>query len=148
MGENTELLQKAQAIFKIPLIVRQIQRLPFGTLIFSLLSTIFGNQPTYFLGIVKGIIKTRRQQGCMGRKDLLQLMMMAKDETTVDEVSRLTDEEIVPQSVLFLIAGYETSSNTLSFTAYFLATNLDVKEKLTQRSKTPWSPMLVFLSTS
>ena len=84
----------------------------------------------------------------MGRKDLLQLMMMAKDETTVDEVSRLTDEEIVPQSVLFIIAGYETSSNTLSFTAYFLATNLDVQEKLTQRSKTPWSPMLVFLPTS
>ena len=130
MGENTEMLQKAQAIFKIPLIVRQIERLPFGTLFFSLLSTIFGNQPTYFLGIVDEIIKTRRQQGFMGRKDLLQLMMMAKDETTVEGVSRLTDEEIVAQSVFFLLAGYETSSNTLSFTAYFLATNPDVQEKL------------------
>ena len=79
---------------------------------------------------------------------MLQLMMMAKDETTVDGVSRLTDEEIVAQSVLFLLAGYETSSNALSFTAYFLATNPDVQEKLTQRSKTPWSPMLIFLPTS
>ena len=128
--ENTKLLQKAQAIFKIPLIVRQFQRLPFGTLFFSFLGTIFGNQLTYFLGIVDEIIKTRRQQGFMGRKDLLQLMIMGKDETTVDGVSRLTDEVIVAQSVLFLLAGYETSSNTLSFTAYFLATNPDVQEKL------------------
>ncbi|XP_020602326.1 cytochrome P450 3A24-like [Orbicella faveolata] len=130
MGENTEMLQKAQAIFRIPLIVRQIERLPFGTLLFSVLGAIFGNQPTYFLGIVDEIIKTRRQQGLMGRKDLLQLMMTAKDETTVEGVSRLTDEEIVAQSVFFLLAGYETSSNTLSFTAYFLATNPDVQEKL------------------
>ena len=48
MEENTEMLQKAQAIFKIPLIVPQIERFPFGTLFFSLLSTTFGNQPTYF----------------------------------------------------------------------------------------------------
>jgi len=130
MGENTEILQKAQAIFRIPLIVRQIGRLPFGTLFFSLMGAVFGNQPTYFLGIVDEIIKSRRQQGLTVRKDLLQLMMMAKDETTVEGVSRLTDEEIVAQTVFFLLAGYETSSNTLSFTAYFLATNPDIQEKL------------------
>ena len=130
MGENTEILQKAQAIFRVPLIVSQIERLPFGTLFFSLMGAISGNQLTYFLGIVDKIIKSRRQQGLTGWKDLLQLMMMAKDETTVEGVSRLTDEEIEAQAVLFLLAGYDTSSNTLSFTAYFLAMNPDVQQKL------------------
>ncbi|KAL9967761.1 hypothetical protein ACROYT_G026053 [Oculina patagonica] len=57
-------------------------------------------------------------------------MMTANEETTVEGVSRLSDEEIVAQAVVFLLAGYETSSNTLAFTTYFLALNPDVQDKL------------------
>ncbi|KAJ7371316.1 Thromboxane-A synthase [Desmophyllum pertusum] len=130
MGENAEMLEKAQAQFKIPLIVRQIGRLPLGSYFFWLMGAIFGNQPTYFLGIVDEILKSRRQMGLTGRKDLLELMMMANEETTVEGVSRLTDDEIVAQSVIFLLAGYETSSSTLGFTLYYLAVNPDVQDKL------------------
>ncbi|KAL9967762.1 hypothetical protein ACROYT_G026054 [Oculina patagonica] len=130
MGENAELLEKALAQFKIPLIVRQLGRLPFGTFFFRLLGAIFGNQPSYFLGIVEEIIKTRRQHGLTGRKDLLHLMMAANDETTVEGVSKLSDDEIVAQTVIFLLAGFETSSNTLGFTLYFLALNPHVQDKL------------------
>ena len=94
------------------------------------MSALSDNKPQYFQGVAKEIIKSRRQQGLAGRKDLLHLMMVANEETTVEGVSKLSDEEIVSQSVLFLLAGYETSSNTLSFTLYHLALNPDVQDKL------------------
>ncbi|KAL9967756.1 hypothetical protein ACROYT_G026048 [Oculina patagonica] len=130
MEENTEVLKKAKALFEIPLIVRQLPRLPFGSSLFKLISSLYGNQPSYLGEVVKEIIKTRRQQGLTGRKDLLHLMMVAKEETTADGISRLSDEEIVAQAVIFLLAGYETTSNTLAFTLYHLAVNPDVQDKL------------------
>lgn len=42
----------------------------------------------------------------------------------------LTVDEIVGQAFLFLIAGYEIITNTLSFATYLLATNPDCQEKL------------------
>ncbi|KAL9967757.1 hypothetical protein ACROYT_G026049 [Oculina patagonica] len=80
--------------------------------------------------VAEEILKKRRQQGFTGRKDLLHLMMTANEETTLEGVSRLSDDEIVHQSIIFLLAGYETSSNTLSFTVYYLALNPDVQDKL------------------
>ena len=37
---------------------------------------------------------------------------------------------IDPQAITFFLAGYETTNALLSFTAYLLATNQDVQEKL------------------
>nr|XP_037847085.1 thromboxane-A synthase isoform X2 [Chlorocebus sabaeus] len=42
----------------------------------------------------------------------------------------LTVDEIVGQAFIFLIAGYEIVTNTLSFATYLLATNPDCQEKL------------------
>ena len=130
LGENTEMLENAKALFRTPGILRQLARLPFGKSLLKLMSSLSGNKPQYFQGVAKEIIKSRRQQGLTGRKDLLHLMMVANEETTVEGVSKLSDEEIVAQSIIFLLAGYETSSNTLSFTLYHLAVNPDVQDKL------------------
>ena len=62
-GENTELLKKAKALFEVPILARQTAALPFGYSIFQLISSLYGNQPTYLGDVVKEIIKTRRQQG-------------------------------------------------------------------------------------
>ena len=43
---------------------------------------------------------------------------------------RLSAKEIVDNSVTFLIAGYETTANALSFTTYLLALNPSIQEKL------------------
>ena len=130
MGENTKTLEKAKALFEVPFMVRLIARLPLGKLLLKIMSSVRGNPATYLGDVVKEIIKTRRQQGLTGRKDLLHLMMTANEETTVEGVSKLSDEEIVAQSIIFLLAGYETSSNTLSFILYHLALNPDVQDKL------------------
>ena len=42
----------------------------------------------------------------------------------------LTSEEVVGQAIGFLLAGYETTANTLAFTSYLLALNPDIQEKL------------------
>ena len=130
LGENKILLEKAKALFQIPTIVRLIGRLPLGRSIFRLILSQRGNPAEYLKEVAEDIIKSRRQQGLTGRKDLLHLMMTANEETTVEGVSKLSDEEIIAQAIVFLLAGYETSSNTLSFTLYYLALNQDVQDKL------------------
>ena len=130
LGENTEMLEKTKTLFEVPILVRMLARLPFGIFLLRIMASLYGIKPDYLQGIAKGIIKSRRQQGLTGRKDLLHLMMIANEETTGEGVSKLSDEEIVAQSILFLLAGYETSSNTLSFTLYRLAVNPDVQNKL------------------
>jgi len=42
----------------------------------------------------------------------------------------LTEAQVVAQSVLFLIAGYETSSTLLTFTCYEMAINQTIQDKL------------------
>ena len=45
-------------------------------------------------------------------------------------VTKLTDDEVVAQSVVSLVAGHDTSSNTLSFLAYNLALYSHIQHKL------------------
>ena len=66
-------------------------------------------------------------------KDLLQLMI----DSTVDGGDgdgkgprKLTSKQIAAFSIDFLLAGYETTANLLSFTSYLLAMNTDIQEKL------------------
>lgn len=129
-GENIELLREANRIVRIPQAIRQIIRLPFGRHVLKLITKISGPKQNYLQRIAEDIIRSRREQEFTDRKDLLQLMMAANVETTVEGLSKLTDEEVVGQCIIFIVAGYETSSNTLSFTLYHLAVNPDIQDKL------------------
>ena len=42
----------------------------------------------------------------------------------------LSDQELMAQSIIFIFAGYETTSSTLSFLLHILATHPDVQQKL------------------
>ncbi|GCB75249.1 hypothetical protein scyTo_0018983, partial [Scyliorhinus torazame] len=73
--------------------------------------------------------------------DFLQLMVDSQVTETSsrkqNDVSKstdkaLTDSEILAQAMTFIFAGYETTSNTLSYVAHNLATHPDVQKKLQQ----------------
>ena len=66
-------------------------------------------------------------------------MLAASDDPNVPESKKLTDMEVIAQSFVFLIAGYETSSNTLGLTSYHIATHPDVQDKLQQEIDSVWT---------
>ncbi|XP_054160973.1 uncharacterized protein LOC128959051 [Oppia nitens] len=49
---------------------------------------------------------------------------------------QLTENEMLAQSVVVLLAGYETTATTLSFCTYELALNQDIQQKLYEEVKT------------
>uniref|UniRef100_A0A8C9XPA1 unspecific monooxygenase n=1 Tax=Sander lucioperca TaxID=283035 RepID=A0A8C9XPA1_SANLU len=76
-------------------------------------------------------IKSNREQST--RVDFLQLMIDSQknnDLSKVEQDKGLTDHEILSQAMIFLFAGYETSSSSLSFMAYNLATNPHTMKRL------------------
>ncbi|XP_068757722.1 cytochrome P450 3A24-like [Montipora capricornis] len=62
----------------------------------------------YLCAVAKDILEKRQKQGFPGTKDLVQLMLKAHEEH-VDSVSKLSDDEIMAQSIVFLVAGFETT---------------------------------------
>ena len=66
-------------------------------------------------------------------QDLLQLMLEAHDDDNGEKSTTgayLSNEEIVGEVVTFILAGYETTSNALSYTAYLLALNPTIQDRL------------------
>ncbi|KAK0138006.1 Cytochrome P450 3A40 [Merluccius polli] len=65
------------------------------------------------------------------RVDFMQLMVDSQttEEDNEDGTSQkgLSDHEVLSQAMIFIFAGYETSSSTLCFLAYNLATNPEVQ---------------------
>ena len=51
-------------------------------------------------------------------------------DTPMEDGKNLQNDQIAGFSVGFILAGYETTSTTLSFSSYLLAMNPDVQEKL------------------
>jgi cytochrome P450/NADPH-cytochrome P450 reductase len=80
--------------------------------------------------VVNGVIEERKKSPDAHdvNKDLLGYMLNARDEHNLG----LSDENIRDQVVTFLIAGHDTTANTLSWTLYQLARNPDVKAKVLQ----------------
>uniref|UniRef100_A0A3B3VYP6 unspecific monooxygenase n=1 Tax=Poecilia latipinna TaxID=48699 RepID=A0A3B3VYP6_9TELE len=64
------------------------------------------------------------------RVDFLQLMIDSQKNNGLQKDKRLSDHEILSQSMIFIFAGYETSSSSLTFLAYNLATNPEIMRKL------------------
>lgn len=54
------------------------------------------------------------------------------DASVEDECTgkKLTNGEIISHSIVFLLAGYETTANALTYTSYLLALHPDVQHKL------------------
>ncbi|XP_054709649.1 cytochrome P450 3A24-like [Uloborus diversus] len=103
----------------------------------------------------KNVIALRREGKKTNRPDLLQLMIDAKiddsaaittddltaksdNESTESQnkgissgklVRRMTDDDILDNSLLFFLAGYETTSTALAFTTHLLLHHPEVQER-------------------
>ncbi|KAL8175054.1 UNVERIFIED_CONTAM: Cytochrome P450 3A9 [Gekko kuhli] len=88
----------------------------------------------FFVSAIKKIKNDRQENSHTNRVDFLQLMMDSQVAGEKSEEAHsykaLTDKEIIAQAIIFIFAGYETSSSTLSFLSYCLATHPDVQQKL------------------
>ncbi|XP_043831281.1 cytochrome P450 3A21-like [Dromiciops gliroides] len=91
---------------------------------------------TFLENSVRRIIKDRQKNNSRDRIDFLQLMIDSQamndpgSEERNNSPKALTEVEIVAQAVTFLFAGYETTSSTLNFVAYNLATHPEIQKKL------------------
>ncbi|NXG15305.1 C340 protein, partial [Grallaria varia] len=80
--------------------------------------------------------KEREKGSSTNRADFLQLMIESQNSqdgsksAEADSDKTLSDEEILAQALIFVFAGYETTSSTLSYIAYNLATHPDVQQRL------------------
>lgn len=74
------------------------------------------------------IIDERLKDPSKERNDILQILINSQNSKDKDD--HLTPDAIIEETVLFLIAGSETTSNTLGFTFYELLRNPDKLKKL------------------
>ncbi len=81
---------------------------------------------------VYAMINHRRFSGTEGN-DLLGMLMQVED---ADDASRMTDKQLRDEVTTLILAGHETTANTLSWTWMLLATHPEVREKLSAELKT------------
>jgi len=77
-------------------------------------------------GLLQAEIEERRTTGNGDRKDVLSLMMAARDE----DGQAMTDEEVRDELLTLLLAGHETVATTLSWAFYQIHLNSEVRAKL------------------
>ena len=73
------------------------------------------------------------------RDDFIQSMLAHEESPTTSSDNKsksLTDAEILSQALIFLLAGYDTVFNALSFITYCLATNPQQQETLCEEIDT------------
>ncbi|KAG8582126.1 hypothetical protein GDO81_007929 [Engystomops pustulosus] len=87
----------------------------------------------FYMNAVTSFKEQRQKGNHSGRVDFLQLMLDSRVEDSSGlnkEQKALTDTEIMAQSIVFILAGFETTSLTLTYLFYNLATHPDVQKKL------------------
>ena len=121
---------------------------------------IHSNEIDFFINTSKHLINERRTNKNYSYDDMLQLMVKAEfnEKQTIEkedlfdnrhvnlgaeEIENeqkilsqiigskyLSEDEIIAQSVVFLLAGYETTASTLTYCLYELSMNEDIQERL------------------
>ncbi|XP_031621969.1 probable cytochrome P450 6d5, partial [Contarinia nasturtii] len=83
-----------------------------------------------------------REQNNVSRKDIFQLLIQLRNTGTVqlddewetvikgDDEKKMSLNEIAAQTYIFFLAGFETSSTTLTFCLYELVKNLEIQKRV------------------
>ncbi|KAF6209823.1 hypothetical protein GE061_015574 [Apolygus lucorum] len=139
---NTEFIQKIADFNKLSTATRYILLslllLDLPTWLTKRITLSFFNTDTvnYLAKAYKDTAKYRKDNN-LRRNDFLQLLLDAQkgllesDPAAGDEGKALITEDVaIAQSVLFFIAGYETSSSLLSLASYSLSLEKEVQNEL------------------
>jgi cytochrome P450 family 6 len=99
---------------------------------------------TFFMKVIKDTVEYREKNN-IHRKDFMHLLLQLKnrgklvddgsilnDKDNKGEDTALTMNELAAQAFVFFLAGFETSSTTMTFCLFELASNPDIQEKLRQ----------------
>ncbi|XP_071868075.1 probable cytochrome P450 6a14 [Bombus fervidus] len=132
--ENSEFRRMGKQIFTpnfkqtIRESCRRFAPFLFKTVSYLLPMTEMNN---FFINLVRDTIEYRKTNN-ITRPDFINLLMQLKEHPEKMENVELTDSLIAAQAFVFFIAGFETSSSTISHTLYELAQNQEVQDKLRQ----------------
>nr|CAD7444537.1 unnamed protein product [Timema bartmani] len=104
-----------------------IKALPFLAEVFNI-SFFDMEASNFFLNAVNDTVE-HREKNNISRSDFLQLLIQLKNK-------ELNDGLLAAQCFVFFLAGFETSSTTVSFCLYELATNPEIQERLREEVDT------------
>ena len=130
VDEENEFVKHARRFFELS---------PFRVALFELLPEslryrfdLTAHSTSFLVDLSREILRQRKQvnqdSAQKGVIDMLQLMLESAKKEEGD--NGLTDEEIVANMILVLIAGYDTTKGLLSWTTYELARRPDIQRRL------------------
>ena len=94
-------------------------------------TTVKSKPMKFLVEMSRSILEQRRQTGVSSRYvDLLQLMIDAESKSENGSKDMLTDEEIIANTIIMLVAGYDTTATLLTYATYCLALHPKVQQKL------------------
>ncbi|XP_038202454.1 cytochrome P450 3A11-like isoform X7 [Arvicola amphibius] len=135
-NRNDPFMEKTKKLINLdffdPLLM-SVVLFPFLTPIYEMLnvSRYPKDSIAFFRKFVDKMKENRLNSGEKHRVDFLQLMMNTQNNSKDKESHKvLSDVEIMVQSIIFIFGGYETTSSTLAFVLYLLATHPDIQKKL------------------
>lgn len=99
----------------------------------------------FFMKIITDTVQYREANNIQ-RNDFMQLLIQLKNdsEQKLEESNSKQKEskllfsmkELSPQAFIFFVAGFETSSTTMTFCLYELASNMDIQQKVREEINT------------
>jgi cytochrome P450 len=79
--------------------------------------------------VIYRIIAERRASAELDRGDVLSVLIAARDE---DDGTGMTDTQMRDEAMTLMLAGHETTANTLAWTFYLLGTHPEVQERVVE----------------
>lgn len=136
VNPNCEFRKRAQSVFRtnFSAAMKHGVLYAFPELMLSLNIKIIDSEASdFFMNTIKDTVEFREKNDVF-RKDFMHLLIQLKNGTKKGDDEMVYDtlsiEEVAAQAFIFFEAGYESSSNTMSFCLFELAWNRHVQEKV------------------
>ena len=106
------------------------------------LKVISNEVSEFFINLTNEVVNYREKNN-VERNDFLNLLIRLKNNRNLDddklndneETTSMTNLEVAAQSFVFFVAGFETSSSTMTFCLYELSKNQEIQDKLRHEIK-------------